>query len=767
MTGISKVAITIGFMISGAAGLTYEVLWQRKLALIFGSTLPAVTVVLAAFMGGLAAGSFIFGRLADRSGHPIRLCGFLELGVAVYCLLMPVIFDLIETLHLVFFSIYGDGLVIEIIRLIFSFAILILPCSFMGGTLPVLSRAIIRSTSELGTRIALLYFLNTLGAVAGTVFAGFVSIRLWGSAATNTIAVGLNLITAVLFLSISVMNPAGTRDVMQHVKPRERNWIPWVYGLLGFLAMACEVAWTRSLNLVIGSTVYAFTIMLASFLIGIALGSLAAGRWIDTVPSPLAAMGFLVSLTGLLTAVSIAVISRLPVLMVMLFPRFHERFFIWQSCLFGMGILVVFPATFSMGATFPAVSKAYIHVMRSIGRNVGNLYLWNTLGGIAGSALAGFILIPLMGTRMTLLLAAVSFILTGLGILWFRGDRNYPRSRIAALCILCIVLTALLPDWNPVLLDSGVYVYAPQLVDGFEKNRKLVYQNEGMHSYVTVSDLGGVRSLRINGKTDGSDGGDLITQILLAQLPLMHIDNPTNTLIIGLGTGVTLGSALSHPHLRAVCVEIDGSVIEASRYFDHVSGRPLDSPRAEIIAADARSVLAASNTVYDVIISEPSNPWITGVSNLFTLEHFQACFDAMAPGGIMCQWIHSYYMETETLLILMRSFGRIFPYCSLWEGSSGDYLILGSSRPLEFSSRRMTELLRHREIKRDLMRIDIHNPEDLLKRHLLDSDHFNRLIGQTGDALNTDDKPVVEFNAPRSLYRDTTAMNRAVIDRYR
>jgi spermidine synthase len=767
MLGRINVAVIFGFTLSGASGLIYQVLWQRKLALMFGATLPAITAVLSAFMGGLALGSFIFGRIADRSKHPVRLCGILELGVAIYCFFMPVTFKIIETLHLTWYATFGDSFLIQVIRFVLSMSVLVIPCAFMGGTLPILSRALIQSRSELGTKISILYFINTIGAAVGTLFAGFVGIRFWGIIVTNNIAVSMNLITACLFLLISFTMFMGTPIPPKRSVSNRGNWLPFIYGMLGFLAMACEVAWTRSLNLVIGSTVYAFAMMLTAFLLGIALGSLAAGKWIDRMPSPLTAVGFLVVLTGLLIATSIAIISRLPVIMLMLFPKFHSNFVLWQMCLFLLGLLVVFPATFSMGATFPAISKAYIQTMQSIGRQVGTLYLWNTMGGIFGSIAAGFFLIPYLGTRSSLVSIAILFALIGLGILWFRNEANFPRSRIVALAILCIVLTALLPDWNPILLDSGVYLYAPQLVHGFEKNRKIVYEHEGFHSYVTVSDLGQVRSLRINGKTDGSDGGDLTTQVLLAQLPLLHAPKASDVLIIGLGTGVTLGSALTHPDLKAACVEIDESVIAASAYFNHVSGEPLKSPRARLVAADARTVLAGSTKTYDVIISEPSNPWITGVSNLFTYEHFQACSGALKPDGIMCQWIHSYYMETDTLAILFRTFARVFPECSLWESSPGDYLILGSIRPIVSSDSEIASFFECSTVRKDLERIEIKNPEDLLIRRVLETTEFQRLVNDSGTDINRDDKPIVEFNAPRSLYRDTVNTNKQFIESYR
>ncbi|HPQ38943.1 MAG TPA: fused MFS/spermidine synthase [bacterium] len=761
--------VFIAFTVSGATGLVYEVIWQRQLALIFGTTLPATTAVLTAFMGGLALGSWLFGKIADRMTHPVRMYGVLEILIGIYCFFMPMLFTAVHTMHVHLFSQMGPSVQLNILRFVLSVAILTVPCALMGGTFPILSRGIIRKSVFMGRGLSRLYFFNTIGAACGTLLAGFLLIRRLGMLQTNMLTAGCNvvlgLILVVFTAKIAFEKPIVETKPMKQ-RPSLTGYLPYIYALLGMAAMGTEVAWTRALNLILGSTVYAFSMMLGSYLLGLAVGSLAAGKITDRMKNSLAVVGVLGFLVSIAIALSIALTDRLPVFLVMLYNPFHHHFFVWQLCLFILSLLIVFPATFFMGALFPAFGKAYISKMDKLGRQVGRLYLWNTLGGIAGSLAAGFVLIPTIGTQATLTTFAAIFLGTGIFILLISIDDRKSRFQLGLLCIICVSGYQLIPDWDPRLLDSGAYVYAPMLVNGFEANRTMLYDNEGFHSHVTVSEKNNVRSLRINGKTDGSDGDDLSTQILLAVLPLAHIPDAGNALVVGLGTGVTAGSALNFPHLDVTCVEIDDAVIEAASFFNHVSGNPFNNQRFHILHADARTVLSAGDSTWDVIISEPSNPWITGVSNLFTVEYFISALDSLSEKGVMCQWIHSYYMDPDTLLVILRSFNSVFPHCTLWQGSIGDYLILGSRQPLTPAAIDLNILFQNTAATSDLHRIGIQTPEDFLANFLLSSSAFDRLTSETGDILNTDNHPYVEFNAPMSLYQDTVSDNRSMILAY-
>ncbi len=764
MNRLKLAMISTGFIVSGAIGLTYEVVWQRKMSLIFGTTLPATTAVLAAFMGGLALGSFIFGRIADRHASPLRLYGILEIGTGVYCLLTPSLFDLIHRIHIALFRLMGDSIPLQILRFALALVTICVPCLFMGGTLPVLTRAITLSRDTLRDRLALLYFFNTLGAVIGTLITGFILIRSLGMTHVTHLAVFGNIILGLGFIALGRNEQVLPGRAAESDDPpiSRRYLLPATYCLFGAIGMGAELAWFRTLNLVIGSTVYAFTMLLSAFLLGIASGSFLLKQIRTRTSHPIQWVGGLMIATGLMIAVSIAVLSRLPVLVLWLFPMFHESFIAWQVCLFSLGLLTVLPATLCMGALFPVVCEAYISEMRTVARSVGHLYLWNTLGGIAGTIIAGFLLIPLIGSRFSLIVFAAVCLLMGC----FMLVAYQPKRQIATLGIISLILLYLLPSWDRVLFDSGVYLYAPQMKDGFEADRSMLFEEESVHSYVTVSEKAGIRSLRINGKTDGSDGADLYTQILLAQLPLLHAQNAGNVLIIGLGTGVTQGSALTYPSVVSECIEIDPAVIRAARYFDHISGQALSNPRGRIIREDARTVLSAARNRYDVVISEPSNPWISGVSNLFTIEHFRACRDALTDQGIMCQWIHSYYMSSSTLLSVFHTFSSVFPHCSVWQGSPGDYLLLGSMREFEIDPELLWDGGLPRSVTDDLARIDILSASDLADRHLMNDAQIRRMVTEHHARINSDDHPVVEFDSPQSLFQNTVYANEQLLRSY-
>jgi spermidine synthase len=763
--------ILITFTFSGSFGLIYEVLWQRQLSLIFGSTLSSTTAVITAFMGGLAIGSWIFGVLSQTFKHPFKVFALLQIGIGVYCLGMPLYFRIIQSIHLVVYNSLGGSFSLELLRFLMAVVILGIPCVLMGGTLPILSRGLVNQKDYVGKSLSLLYFFNTLGASLGTLTAGFILIRVLGMAMSNSLTAVSSVSLGCLVWLVSRHKEAVQTDVIcpnskTQISGLPKSYLPYLYTFIGASGMGTQIAWVRSLNLVLGSTVYAFSMMLASFLLGISIGSLCVGKYLDKQRSPVRTIGVLAFFVCVFVVLSIALISRLPVVLLFLFPFFHQQFYLWQFCLFLLTLLVVFPSTFFMGSLFPAFGRAYISDVKNVGRQVGQLYLFNTFGGITGAIFSAFILIPNIGTRMTLVFFAAVYLVVAAGLLFYSSEDKRSRLQVVFLVILCLVGYQVVPTWEPALLDSGVYLYASELLNGFDSNREILFEKEGFHSHVSVTELGGVRSLRINGKTDGSDGGDLPTQSLLAVIPLAHAVDPSDALVIGLGTGVTVGSALNFPDLNVSCVEIDDAVIEAATYFNHVSGNPFSDKRFNLIHADARTVLGSGLINYDIVISEPSNPWITGVSNLFTVDYFEAAFERLTPDGVMCQWIHSYYMDTETLMIVFRSFQKAFPYCSLWKGSPGDYLILGSRSNHLPDNGDYSFLFNNPGVKAELNRLDIFNSEDFASYLLLRPEDYRRMTIETGDRLNTDNHPYVEFNAPKSLYHDTVKDNWNAISHY-
>jgi spermidine synthase len=765
--------VAVLFFASGMAGLVYEILWSRQFALIFGTTLPAVTAVLAAFMGGLALGSFVFGRIADRRGHLVRLYGILELGVGACAFASLPAFPMLERAIPALARYLGDGsAAFEAVRFGVCVLVMAVPATLMGGTLPVLGRALAGRRDRLGRLVATLYGLNTLGAVLGTALAGFVLIRWLGLRGSIALTGAVNVIVGLAALALDRRWAAAIAGAPAAPAQRPERGAPGLlpaYAVAGFAALACEVAWSRALILVLGSSVYAVTIVLATFLAGLALGGMAIGRAADRTEQRWQLFAVVEMGIGFLVLLSVVLLGRLPVLYLDLFWSLSGAGFaaIQALTLLLSGLIVLLPALL-MGAAFPIASRLALAGRSSLGEGLGKLYFANTLGGIAGSVAAGFVLVPRLGTRGTLEAAAVLFLLVGMYALF--QERSLPAARrgtaAALIGVLAVLFLGIVPPWERLLMASGVYLYAPQMQDGFRSGQEFLYFHEGLHSLVAVTEQAGIRSLRINGKTDGSTGEDMVTQVLLAELPLRLHGSARDVLVIGLGTGVTAGAAASHPATRVDCLEIDPAVVEAASLFRDVNGGALEHPSVRILEADARSWLADAEELYDVIISEPSNPWITGVSNLFTLEHFQSCRSRLRPGGLMCQWVHSYSMSLENLQMILRTFGQVFPHAGLWESATGDLLIVGGleGRTPEQTASRIRQSWRELPPEGRLARIGLTQPEALLRRWLLEEQELARFAG-TGP-LNTDDRPLLELLSPLSMYSATHEANREALLAY-
>jgi spermidine synthase len=768
-------AVAVLFFLSGMTGLIYEILWSRQFALLFGTTLPAVTTVLAAFMGGMALGSLVFGRIADRHDHLLRWYGLLELGVGTCAFLSLPAFGLLQRAIPAMARELGEGAAaFHVTRFVVCVVVLGVPATLMGGTLPVLGRALAARREAVGKLVARLYGLNTFGAVLGTVLAGFVLIRFLGLSWAILVTGGVNILVGIAALALDRSLPAprvaaSARGESPGERSRGLGWLLPAYALAGFAALACEIAWSRALALVLGSSIYAITIVLATFLAGIAIGGIAIGRVADRTQQRWQLFAVIEMGIGFMVLLSIVLMGRLPELYLELFWSLSRASFgaVQALTLSLAGLVVLFP-TLLMGAAFPVATRLVLEDPSGLGEGVGKLYFANTLGGIAGSVGAGFVMVPQLGTQATLEVAAILFLVVGLYALLRETSLPLPRRGMAAalLTALAAIFVAVVPSWEQIPMVSGVYLYAPQLEDGFHRNQQFLYFREGLHSLVAVTEQAGIRSLRINGKADGSTGEDMVTQVLLAELPLRLHSTAREVLVIGLGTGVTAGAAASHPGVRVSCLEIDPTVVEAASFFRDVNGGALENPSVRIIEADARSWLADASALYDVIISEPSNPWITGVSNLFTREHFESCRERLKPHGLMCQWVHSYSMSLDNLQMILRTFHSVFPRASLWESATGDFLIVGWLDPpapeeIEKRIRRSWSELAPGE---GLLRIGVREPEDLLRRWILDEEGFGRFVGS--GPLNTDDKPLLELLSPLSMYSATHKQNRQALEAY-
>lgn len=795
-------AVLLCFFASGISGLVYQVIWVRELVLVFGATTFAVSTVLTAFMGGLALGSYYFGRRSERTARPLRLYGLLEIGIGAYGLAVPLIF---ATLPVLYHSLLGwlqlPFFALSIVRFVFATLVLIVPTALMGATLPVLATFYSRDGARIGLRVGSLYALNTFGAVIGAAATGFVLIPALGMNAATTTAASINIVLGVVAIAISRKVEAGemlqsaaadiadapilrkpVRSTDGGIDRRQVTMVVAGFAVSGFVALAYEVIWSRVLALIIGSSVYAFSIMLTTFLIGLAGGATLASRLADKVRRPVLMFGIIEAAIGVTSLIGAYLFNDLPYVFVQLYRWVDSNSFgLLLFARFLIAAFVMILPTFLLGALFPLVVRIVSsgNVARTTGRTVGDAYAANTMGAIAGSFASGFVLIPWLGLLGSMrLCVALNFAVAGVVFIVSRATRETKLNRgkrtvtatlgIAVSALLIVIVVMIEPPWDPEVMSSAVYRYAPSLTNKSRRDLfdflkrgqgETLFYKEGVTATVAVQRQSGGRVLKVNGKPEASTAGDMPTQILIGALPLLVRDQTDDVLLIGLGSGVTLGSVEQFPVKRVTCVELEPAVIEASRHFEDVNNHPLDDPRLKMVSNDGRNFIYTTDQKFDVIVSEPSNPWVTGVANLFTLEYFKRGADRLKDGGLFSQWLQIYEMAPEDVRTLIATFRAAFPQVYLFRGAEGDLMLLGSKSERRLDLSVLNSHFDDEKIGADLKRISTTRASDILSRFYLGPAEVTSL--SAGAKLNTDDNALIEFNAPRRVgtAEETVARN--------
>lgn len=403
--------------------------------------------------------------------------------------------------------------------------------------------------------------------------------------------------------------------------------------------------------------------------------------------------------------------------------------------------------------------------IQRLGQSVGQLYAANTLGGIGGSLVAGFLLIPLMGVQKGIWLMASLYFLVGLGFLFFVETEKWVKVLGTCLAALILLLGIRISPWNKHFLISGPYANwryyvnnAPEQAAERMQASELLYYKDGLEATVAVKKSGEQIFLRINGKTDAATGLDMDTQILLGELPMVLHPKPEDVLVIGLGSGITLGSVEQHPLRTVEAVEIEPAVVEAAQYFSEANLNALEDKRLKLVVGDARNYLLANPKKYDIITAEPSNPYLSGSAKLFTKEYFNLIKSRLKENGLAVQWIHLYSLETTDLKMVLRTFQEVFPHTTVWDNlSSYDLLLVGSQEPLEISASLIEQKMAMEKVRADLTRIFIETPEQFLSYLALDAQGVEQFT--QGARENTDNHPLLEFSAPKTLYQATISKN--------
>ena len=789
---LAALAIGLCLLLSGAAGLIYEVVWMRLLGLLFGHTVLAVTTVLVAFMAGLAGGAWALGRRVDHARRPLATYALLEMGIALTAAALSVVLGGMEAVYVALTHRLGlSGGLLTATEFGLATVAMLPPTLLMGATLPVVARAFVVREGGLGRTVGHLYALNTLGAVSGTAAAGFALLPALGVRNSVAAAVAANLAAGIIALITDRWLRSDEAGIRPGPPPETRREAAAGPGLVsrgvarlalgaiavsGGAAMVYEIAWTRALSLVVGSSVYAFSAMLTTFLVGLAAGSALyawlAGRRSGQVQAQL--LGWLQAAVAV-TALGLAPAFQWLPDLVLALARWtgvsaHGAFL----AQFGLSALVMLPPALLLGAAFPCAVAIWTRGVASLGRDVGCVYAANTLGTIVGAVAAGFLLLPSLGAQASIATAAAANAVVAVVLIGARGGSGsaWRRSAAVGLAVGFAGGVWLVPRWDPRVMAGGVSIYLTRfafasdpagLFRDVAASRRLLFYREGLNATVAVERSAQMTSLRVNGKVDASNGADMPTQYLLGHLPLLLHPQPERVLIIGLGSGVTAGAVSQHPDVREIHVaELEPAVVEASAFFAVENRRVLTDPRVRLLMGDARHTLLAGHGRYDVISSEPSNPWMAGVASLFTREFYQLARRRLAEGGMMVQWVQGYNLFPRDLRTIVGTFRGVFPHTTLWRTLRGDYLLVGTSTALSVDyARLVARLAAAPGARQDLARLKLDSPVDLLSLFLLGEDDLVRF--SQGAPEHTDDRPILEFSAPRALYTDTTDENARIL----
>lgn len=770
--------IAVLFIVSGATGLIYQVAWFKYLSLFLGNTTYAQTILLATFMGGLAIGASLWGRRADRTKSPILLYGALEFFIGLYCILYPWIMGVAKNVFVVSvhaLQLPSDGTAVLLMKLVVSVLTLLLPTILMGGTLPVLVRFISHSVEESGRNVATLYFLNSFGAVVGSLLGGFFLVPMAGLRATVISAGIVNiLIAAVAYVlgkrkrfSLAVDEAVPETEI----PPFPDKFVVMavgVAGVSGFAAMIYEVAWVRLLIPVLGSSTYSYTLMLVAFISGITIGSWLVAFLMRRWKNLIAALALCQLLVGVSMALMLPLYGRIPYFFWHLgsvLTRSDTTYPIFLTLQFIIGFAIMIVPTIFLGMSLPLASRIATRSVQVLGKSVGTVFSVNTIGTVLGSLAAGLVLIPLIGVRHAMEVGLLLNLVSGIVLTVVDSAMSKVRRvvLVASAGFLACLTFVLGSDWNQIVTLSGVFrrfdinrqppaTYA-EFVKGATASKVLFYE-EGASATVGVVEApisGKMQNiLIINGKADASSVGDLPTQVLLAQVPMMLHPDPDTVLVIGFGSGVTTGSVLTHPVKLVESVEISPEVIAASKFFEHVNNKPLGDPRVRLYIDDALAFLKLSQTNYDAIISEPSNPWIAGIGNLYTTEFFEMCKGRLRPQGLMVQWFHLYEIDDATFKLVVRTFRSVFPHVLIWQSWSTDLLLVGSLEPVALDMDQLSKKFSTLAVKNDLERIKIPDAATLISLEMISEGPIREYASD--GPLNTEDKPFLEHWAPKAFF---------------
>jgi spermidine synthase len=767
---------------SGLSALVYQTSWFRELRLVFGSSTAASAAVLAIFMGGLGLGGALLGRRADRSSNPLRMYARLEFGIAISAALTPFLVELIREVYIRLGGSASLGLTgASLVRIALTALVLGVPTVLMGGTLPAAARAV-ESVADAGRRkLAVLYGANTIGAVAGAVIATFALLELYGNRRTLWIAALLNLLVAVIAQSIArsaaALPEEHDSEVVFEEEPAEpespaadmRGRSPVPYGFVlaaaaavGFIFFVMELVWYRMLSPLLGGSTFTFGLILAVALFGIGLGGFVYSLFGQSRPATLLQFAITCGAEAILIAVPFAIGDRIAVLAI--FLRELGRFG-FEGQVAGWGVIaaiVILPAALVAGFQFPLLIGLLGRGSRDIGRDAGLAYAFNTLGAIAGALAGGFGILPLLsatGTWRAVVFGLALLCLITIAMSLRSGLRSIHAVPLAFAAAACALVLTLGPTaaWRHSPIGAGREVISDDGKHSIQRwlriqRQGIAWDVDGIESTVALSGYNGYAFL-VNGKSDGHARFDSGTQVMAGLLGIIAVERPADVFVVGLGTGSTAGWLAVLPQVERVDVaELEPAILHVARACEPVNAGVLSNPKVNIQMGDAREILLTGRKGYDIIFSEPSNPYRAGVATLFTRDFYQTVETHLNEGGVFIHWLQAYEIEPVTVRTVYTTLLSVFPAIQTWQSQSGDLVLIASrEEPLWQASalRSVVESGPFSTAMANTWRTT--SLEGLAARYVGGTPLARALANDDMVVPNTDDRNLVEFHAARSV----------------
>lgn len=717
--------------------------------LVFGISIFAVSAVLTASMAGLSLGSLYFGRRVDTYKSPLKLFACLEIAIGGFALLFPFLISQLTHIYLLIHQHLRPSLYLSsLIKFSLAFPLLFIPTALMGGTLPVLSKFFVKEVKELGWNVGSLYSVNNWGAVVGCLGAGFFLIQAIGVRGTLYLAALVNISIGLISLGLSRHSVTEGQKDRAHVKVKENEkggeqiystriiyLVLSVFVIEGFISLAYEVIWIRLLVFFLGSTTYAFTTMVASFICGLALGGFCMAKFIDRKKDLLSWFASVEISIGLCVILLLPVLGKLSNLMDKMPGAFAMS---WASIgiRFMICFLIMLVPTTLMGATFPLVGKLYARNLKNLGRRIGSLGCLDTIGSILGAFAGGFILIPFIGIERSVRLLAFLNIVMGAMIIFFHP---FMKAKVKGAIALGLV--------NIIVIVNAITSTHLKFTGQLERTeiREILYYKEGASATVRVFKINEGKKLDIDGYTvAGTTYSAIEVQKSLAHFPLLLHMNPKRVLIIGFGAGGTSWSVSQHDVEETDCVELIPEVIEAAAHFPSVNHGILKDPEFNLVIEDGRNYLLTTNKTYDVITVDATSPKLAGNGNLYTQEFYELCKRSLAKEGVICQWLPHHLLTEGEILMILRTFSNIFPHSSLWFTPYRNYyLLIGTQGRLTINFKLLEQRMEKAKIKDDLETINLNSPYAFISCFAMDENGISRHTQHA--EINTDNHPSLEY----------------------